>query len=201
MKNIFKTIIFVSAAAAALSSCSDFLTKEPANRISAGSYFSSETDLKMFTDGMLIDYLPGFTTVAIGDDAYTDFCATKSGSDFYHPGLWTAEQQSGWSTGNFSFIRKCNYMLENMTRAKGKVADETYYHYRGVAHFWRFRLSATFLGSTMSLSHPTLYCFTPHVMIANLFSTTSWQILILRATIVSGLRNISPSAGLTSISG
>lgn len=137
MKNIFKTIIFVSAAAAALSSCSDFLTKEPANRISAGSYFSSETDLKMFTDGMLIDYLPGFTTVAIGDDAYTDFCATKSGSDFYHPGLWTAEQQSGWSTGNFSFIRKCNYMLENMTRAKGKVADETYYHYRGVAHFWR----------------------------------------------------------------
>ena len=88
MKNIFKTIIFVSAAVAALSSCSDFLTKEPTNKINAGSYFSSETDLKMFTDGMLVDYLPGFTTVAIGDDAYTDFCATKSGSDFYHPGLW-----------------------------------------------------------------------------------------------------------------
>lgn len=137
MKNIFKTIILVSAAVAALSSCSDFLTKEPTNRISADSYFTSETDLKMFTDGMLVDYLPGFTTVAIGEDAWTDFCATKSGNDFNHPGLWTAEKQSGWSTGNFSFIRKCNYMLEHMTKAKGKVSSETYNHYRGVAHFWR----------------------------------------------------------------
>ena len=186
MKNIFKTIIFVSAAAAALSSCSDFLTKEPANRISAGSYFSSETDLKMFTDGMLIDYLPGFTTVAIGDDAYTDFCATKSGSDFYHPGLWTAEQQSERER-----LRTRHTITTEVLPTSGGHMPITS----------RFRLSATFLGSTMSLSHPTLYCFTPHVMIANLFSTTSWQILILRATIVSGLRNISPSAGLTSISG
>lgn len=137
MKKILSLLFAMTAATVTFSSCEDFLTKEPTNKISADTYFTSETDLKMFTDGMLVDYLPGFTTVAIGDDAYTDLCATKSGTDFLHPGLWNAEKQGGWSTGNFSFIRKCNYMLENMTRAKGKVSDETYYHYRGVAHFWR----------------------------------------------------------------
>lgn len=120
-----------------LSSCGDFLTKHPTHLINANNYFKTETDLKMFTDGMLIDYLPEFTSVAIGADANTDFCATKSSSDFYHPGIWNPEKQGGWGTGNFSFIRKCNYMLENMKKAEGKVSDETYRHYNGVAHFWR----------------------------------------------------------------
>jgi hypothetical protein len=140
MKNMKKYILHTISAAAmmlALVSCDDFLDRTPTNSIAASEYFKTEKDLKMYCNGLIESYLPSFTSVAIGSDANTDFCATKSSSDFYHPGIWNAEKQTGWSSGNWSFIRSTNYMLENMTRAKGNVSTEVYNHYEGVARFWR----------------------------------------------------------------
>ncbi|MCI1785882.1 MAG: RagB/SusD family nutrient uptake outer membrane protein [Bacteroidales bacterium] len=137
MKRFLKYTILAAGAVMVLASCDDFFDRQPSNTIIASTYFSNEGELKMYCNGLVQSGMPGFTSVAIGNDAYTDLCATKSGSDFYHPGLWNASKGSGWSSGNFSFIRKCNFMLDNMTKAKGKVDDEVYNHYEGVARFWR----------------------------------------------------------------
>jgi hypothetical protein len=138
MKRFFISTIVIAAVLVSFSSCSDFLDRTPTNKISASTYFASETDLKMYANGLIESGLPGFTTVAVnGDDAFSDIVATKSGSDYYHPGLWNASKGSGWSSGNFSFIRRCNYMLDNMSRAKGNVSSAVYNHYEGVARFWR----------------------------------------------------------------
>lgn len=137
MKKTYTSVILAAGLLASLVSCSGFLERNPTNSIAAPSYFKTEKDLQMYCNGFIQDYLPGFTTVSISDDAYTDLCATKTGSDFYHPFVWNAQKQTGWSYGNFSFIRGTNFMLENMTRAKEFLPEAKYKHYEGTARFWR----------------------------------------------------------------
>ena len=137
MKRIIIYTFSILLAVMTLSSCEDFFDRNPADAISAPAYFSNEKELKMYTDGLIVSYLPSFTSVAIGSDAYTDLCATKSSTDMYKPGIYNADKSSGWAAGNFSFIRQVNYMLTNMTKCKGTVDEATYNHYEGVARFWR----------------------------------------------------------------
>lgn len=137
MKKIYTTIILAACLLASLASCSDFLERNPTNTIAAPSYFKTEKDLQMYCNGFIQSYLPGFTSVAISSDAYTDLVATKTGSDFYHPFIWNPQKQSGWDYGNFSFIRGTNFMLENMIRAKEFISEAKYNHYEGIARFWR----------------------------------------------------------------
>ena len=134
-----KKVIYVLAmtwAAITLVSCEKFLTRNPENKISAELFLSTENDLALYSNGLIDAALPE-TSIAIGDDAYTDFCATKLSSDVYHPGIWGADKGGGWSSSNFSFIRRCNYMIHNMDKARANVSDETWRHYMGVARFWR----------------------------------------------------------------
>ena len=137
MKKTYTTIILAACLLASLVSCSDFLERNPTNTIAAPSYFKTEKDLQMYCNGFIQSYLPGFTSVAISSDAYTDLVATKTGSDFYHPFIWNPQKQFGWDYGNFSFIRGTNFMLENMTRAKEFISEAKYNHYEGIARFWR----------------------------------------------------------------
>ena len=138
MKNRFINIMVCALAVAGATSCEDFLTKEPINKFGADTYFSAgETDLKMFTDGMIESWLPDNTDIAISSDANTDLVATKTSGDFYHPGIWNSSKQTGWGSSNWEFLRRCNYMLTNMTKAKGACSDAVYNHYEGVARFWR----------------------------------------------------------------
>lgn len=131
-----KKNIFILAAVLLASACSDFLSREPDNRISGEIFLSTENDLRIYANGLINAAIPG-TSVAIGDDAYTDFCATKLSSDMYHPGIWNADKGGGWSSSNFSFIRQCNYMIDNMDKAKPNVSEAQWNHYMGVARFWR----------------------------------------------------------------
>lgn len=122
---------------AGLCSCSDFLTREPIHKFSAETYFSSEAELEMYANGMLNSWLPN-SSETNGGDAYNDLIATKTGTDFYRPGAhWDAAKQGGWGTGDWSFLRRVNYMLANMGKAKNAVDPATYNHYEGVARFWR----------------------------------------------------------------
>lgn len=133
----FLNIIISIAAVAGLSSCDDFLTREPINEFSAETYFASESELKMYTDGMLNSWLPDYTETA-GGDAYNDLIATKTSTDFFRADVtWDASKQGGWSSSSWAFLRRCNFMLTYMTNAKGKVSDDIYNHYEGVARFWR----------------------------------------------------------------
>ena len=117
-------------------SCKDFLNKQPANKIAADDYFANETDLKLAANGLLNSYLPSWSNIALGD-MYTDFVATKNSDAFYQPGIWDAERQTGWASGDWAGVRRANYMIAGMVRAQETVSPEIYNHYLGVARFWR----------------------------------------------------------------
>ncbi len=120
-----------------MTSCEKFLTREPINKFSAESYFSNETELEMYANGMLQSWLPNSSETNSGDN-YNDLIATKLGNDFYRPSSnWDASKQTGWGTSNWSFLRRVNYMLTRMGNAKANVSDDIYNHYEGVARFWR----------------------------------------------------------------
>lgn len=129
----FLMVIFLMTCCMA---CSDFLSQDPVDKINASKWFSSESDLEFYANGLLQDYLPSQDDIALGD-AFCDLVATKTSTDFYRPGIWNAGKQGGWGYSAWANIRDVNYMLENMTRAKGTVGSEVYNHFEGVARFWR----------------------------------------------------------------
>ncbi len=135
-----KKVIYILAGSLLLSgitSCSDFLSREPINKFSAETYFKSESELEMYANGMVQSWLPNYSEPA-GGDAYNDLIATKTSADFFRPSSnWDSSKQTGWSTSDWSFLRRVNYMLQNMNKAKSNVSTEIYNHYEGVARFWR----------------------------------------------------------------
>lgn len=133
MKKTFNAILLLPLLCVA-ASCDDFLTREPVNKFSAETYFSSEAELEMHANGMLNSYLPDYSEPASGD-AYNDLIATKTSTDFFRADIeWDADRQGSWSWG---FLRKVNFMINNMSRCKDAVSEEIYNHYMGVARFWR----------------------------------------------------------------
>lgn len=139
MKHLYKTIISLSVLAFAASSCSleDFLYREPIDEFDSSIYFSSEKELEMYANGMVNSWLPNYSEPA-GGDAYNDLIATKTCTDFFRADVeWDSIRQGTWAASSWSFLRRVNYMLNNMGKAKGNVPDEIYDHYEGVARFWR----------------------------------------------------------------
>lgn len=134
MKKIINIVLGL-AAVAGFSSCEDFLTREPINEFSAETYFSSEIELKTYTDGLINSYLPNYSEPASGD-MYNDLIAGKQSTNFFRQNYnWTSGTQGEWS---WTRLRRVNYMLNGMAKnAKGKVDEATYNHYEGVARFWR----------------------------------------------------------------
>ena len=134
MKKYFNILLGLSAVIG-LSSCEDFLTREPINEFGAETYFSSEAELKMYTDGMINSWMPQYDEPAAGD-MYNDLVASKASTSFLLEGSdYGPSKRSQWS---WTWLRRINFMLERMpVNAKGKVSDEVYNHYEGVARFWR----------------------------------------------------------------
>ena len=133
--NIFNLIVLV-AVAATMVSCEGFFNRYPHNKPSAEIFLSNENELRIYSNGLTNSAILG-TSIAIGNNAYTDLCATKLSSDKYHPGIWDASKGGGWSASNWSFMRQVNYMIENMYKSENNVSKEVYGHYMGVARFWR----------------------------------------------------------------
>lgn len=134
MKKLYR-ILIGTAAFASLTSCQKFFTREPIDSFSAETYFASEAEMKMYTDGMLNAWLPDYTETA-GGDCYNDLIGTKTSTDFFRADIqWSRSKQgSSWS---WTFARRCNYMLEKMAQNGKNVPEETYKHYEGLARFWR----------------------------------------------------------------
>ena len=130
----FVNIVLGVAAAMGLSSCEDFLTREPINKFSAETYFSTEAELKMYTDGFINSWLPDYQEPA-GGDMYNDIIASKQSTNVLVQGYnWTAATQGEWS---WSWLRRVNFMLEGMAKNGQNIPKEVYEHYEGVARFWR----------------------------------------------------------------
>lgn len=126
------TVLILSAA-----SCEKFFDRVPEDSFASSSFFRSEADLVLYANGLINSGMPGASSIARGDDIYTDLCASQKSTEFYHPDLWNPGRQSGWASGNWGFLRQVNYMLENMSKAKASMTEEKYAHYEGVGRFWR----------------------------------------------------------------
>ena len=130
----FVNIVLGVAAAMGLSSCEAFFTREPINKFSAETYFATEAELKMYTDGFINSWMPDYSVPASGD-MFNDLIATKNSTGYLTEGsVYNAAKRSAWS---FAWLRRINFMLEGMAKNGQNIPREIYNHYEGVARFWR----------------------------------------------------------------
>ncbi len=139
MKNTIKFIKPVLAAAVILTgvSCEKFLSAEPINKVNAGTFFSNETELELYANGMMNSYTPDAIEIGIDGDRYCDFVCTKTSQDYNRPGVWGSNKQGGWDISSWQNIRRINIMLDRMSNSKNNISEALYNHYEGVGRFWR----------------------------------------------------------------
>ena len=127
----------MTLAAAGMASCEDFLTRDTYDQIGSDEFWKSETDLELYANGFIQKMIPGDGTITRGD-IYADYCAVDIPTDLLRPdGNVSPDNQTGWAESNWTNLRRVNYMLDNMHKCRGRVSDEIYNHYEGVARFWR----------------------------------------------------------------
>ena len=127
-------ILTLAVATAALCSCEKFLEgDEVPNKIVADEYFSNESSLATYANGFLNSYTPAVTTLTYGDQ-YAENVAKINMNNFYI-GNWDANQQSGWSSSDWTMLYNVNYFLKNLRKAS--VGEDVLNHYEGVGRFWR----------------------------------------------------------------
>ena len=126
-----------------LTSCDDYLDKEPESNVTPASFFTSADDLAAYTVnlyGVLTSIAPGsygMSTFAYDND--TDNQAGTGYSSRWVPGNWKVGQSGGaWDFGN---IRSVNYFLDQvLPKFEAKQisgAEAQVRHYIGEAYFLR----------------------------------------------------------------
>lgn len=157
-----KKISFIIIAAIALltiTSCSDFLDRPSLTDLDDQTYWSSENNVRLFVLGAYGAYFTGYSDTwgqvyapgvySSGEfsDDYTstgvlpNILVAVPKDNWYRaetrPGYWLPRRGSGpW---NFAYIRKWNLLLDRLETMKegGKLTDEAYNHWTGVARFFR----------------------------------------------------------------
>lgn len=119
-----KTLLYVLALmlGTGLSSCEDFLDREPLSQISPEIYFTDATQLERYVDGLYADILPShggkWSYGIYGEDEDTDNQAGTTAHNRYADGLWKVpnSDDSDW---NFEWIYRCNYFLSTVLEKYG----------------------------------------------------------------------------------
>ena len=114
-----------------LTSCEDFLNRDPDAKVGSGDYFTDEGSLLTYINGFIQKYTPSAADLGYGD-GYSDIMATEKSFTFLTNASWTPDLQSGWSISNWTPIYNINYFLVHMREAKG-LSEATYNHYEGTA--------------------------------------------------------------------
>ena len=126
-----------------LTSCDDYLDKEPESNVTPASFFTSADDLAAYTVnlyGVLTSIGPG--SYGMSTFAYDNATDNQAGTDYssrWVPGNWKVGQSGGaWDFGN---IRSVNYFLDQVLpkfEAKQISGAEAHVrHYIGEAYFLR----------------------------------------------------------------
>lgn len=121
-------------AACALTSCGDYLDKEPVNKISSSEFFANKEELELYANGLYTQFIPSAEDLTSSGSGTCDYLATSTTSSFLQSD-YDADKASGWTYSAWNNLFQCNYFLENIDRASADAA--TLNHYRGVARFWR----------------------------------------------------------------
>ena len=114
MKTYIGIITFGACLMGGLSSCNDFLDREPLDQVTPEAYFTSEADLSAYT----INAYPFPTTDGylssspLLKDNGTDNQAGTSNNSFWMPGQKKVPANAGdWS---WTKVRACNYFFDNV---------------------------------------------------------------------------------------
>ena len=159
MKKIFY-ILFAVALTFSLAGCSEFLDRQNLTSMDDGNYWESEENLRLFVNGGYGNYFSGYSdnwgqvyapgVYSSGEysDEYTKTGAQANillsvpADNWYraengYRGYWLARRAG--SPWNFAWVRKWNFMMErlDMMKEKGKLSEEGYRHWMGVARFFR----------------------------------------------------------------
>jgi hypothetical protein len=126
-----KKIIFIlSLIAGMLVSCNkDFLQREPLSQLSPNSSFSSENQLKLYTNSFYNDIFP--TAVSLYDETADNIIITTL-SERIKGTRTIPVNGGGWVWGD---IRNINFFLQNYQ--KGNLAENVSAPYVGLARFFR----------------------------------------------------------------
>ena len=114
MKQYIKYFTIGALAVSGLTSCNDFLDREPLSSITPSTFFNTADDLSAYT----INYYPfktvgsGYGVQIFGEDNNSDNQAGSGYSSIYVPGEWRV----GSGTDNWSWenIRSCNYFFQQV---------------------------------------------------------------------------------------
>ena len=125
MKTMNKIIIALLAMAS-FTACDGLLNMTPEDTLSPGTFFSSATELQLWTDGFYTQLENADDVVATNADDNID---SELGAVLQ--GQRSAADESGW---NWDKLRSINYYLQHSDRCKDMAARN---EYDGVAYFMR----------------------------------------------------------------
>ncbi len=134
----------ILGASLGLTSCNDYLDKEPESSVTPANYFTSQDDLAAYTVNLysvLTSITPGsYGMSTFSLDNATDNQAAVDYSSRWAPGEWLVPQ-SGTSAWNFENIRAVNYFFDQvLPKYEAKTisgTDTDIRHYIGEAYFLR----------------------------------------------------------------
>lgn len=131
-----KIIYGLALAVMALESCSDFLDKEPSNKLDANKFFANEAELQLYANGLYVDMIPSAEDLTNSGSGTCDYLATSTTSSLLMPDF-NVDKMSGWTYGAWTNLYRCNYFLQNISKAAASTDATTLNRYRGIAKFWR----------------------------------------------------------------
>lgn len=151
MKMKYISIMTMFASVSLLSGCSDFLEKYPQDAMSDQDYFTKDTDLEYYMNGLYGGILRSansykWSNLNTANDDWTGNSPSETLMQHSTSGL-ASETSNTWNNA-YDYIRKVNYFLENAYRVPdmGKIGK----HYLGEGYYCRavkyFDLLQTFGG-------------------------------------------------------
>ena len=153
--------ILIAFAALILVSCNanEFLNRNALTSMDDGSYWTTENNVRLFVNGAYGSYFCGYSdnwgsvyapacySYEMSDDRTTtgtqaNILISVPADNWYraelgYRGYWL--QRRGAGPWNFAYIRKWNLMMDRLDTMKeeGRLNDEQYRHWYGVARFFR----------------------------------------------------------------
>lgn len=128
-----KKIFYISAILLLAVSCKDFLNKPNPYKIESEYYFTDESSLEIYTNGLIRSFDLGLKSLFDGD-RYSD-TNVWDGEYAFYTDKYTANDATNWTTSNWSQLRSINYYLDHMHEASASEAIMN--HYEGVGRFFR----------------------------------------------------------------
>lgn len=137
MKNRILTIVFAAMAVLGLSSCNDYLTRNPLDSNSDATNWTSEDAIQNYSWNFYayfyeMSYGSGWTKGQYHAETLTDDYSTEEFTQFTKT---VPNSSSAWNAP-YERIRMANIMLSRIDRVEGMPAEAAD-HWRGVARFFR----------------------------------------------------------------